>query len=193
MKDFKLKFAKTAIIVLSNIALVNSVTAQNNDEDDILLDVVPAITAATKNDALPPQWGALNGLCCPNSAATFSLTIDGVTRSSVLASCDENVDASFEGFVETSSGLKTVSGTLTSSTCPDFSFDFQDPFVDETNYLYTTALDAGNPVVELFFAPRTAKVKATPQSLKKANKASKSFSTKQKLSNEGKQSYQLRR
>jgi hypothetical protein len=61
------------------------------------------------------RWGVASEVCCPSSALTYSITIDGVTKKYDVASCTS--DNTFEGFATTKAGPKSYSGKTTSSTC----------------------------------------------------------------------------
>lgn len=93
------------------------------------------------------RWGAFNGLCCPTSSITFSVTIDGVTKRSVAPSCGS--ESTWEGWASTSPGAKAVTGTTTAASCPDLSFSFtSQELVSSHCYIFSSDLDSGgNPSV----------------------------------------------
>jgi hypothetical protein len=69
-----------------------------------------------------PGWGAENRVCCPSSAATFSLSTEGDTASSTIATCSSQ--PTWEGWVDSSAGAKTFNYVLKSATCGTISGNF---------------------------------------------------------------------
>lgn len=133
--------------------------------DNLLLDIVPMLAQlARRNQVLPPQWGVLNGLCCTTSSTTFTLTIDGVTRQSVLSSC--SADPTLQPLVESVSGVKSASGGLTSAGCGSVAFDFDTEFIDSTNHIFAVDLVQGEVSVVELNQDRSAKSKLNDRSLK---------------------------
>ncbi len=142
-----------SIILVSAIVILSKASPLFAQEDDDLLLTMPAILAATKEpepDPFPPEWGVFNEVCCPTSRATFSVTLNGVTKRSTSPSCNAGGEASFEGFSTSTPGLKNFSSTLRASTCPDLGSNFQIDFAEDTRYLIQIELQNGAPTIVLF-------------------------------------------
>lgn len=83
---------------------------------------LPAIMSgkASSTKPVPPvaYWGAGNEVCCSTSAATFSLTSGGVTKSSTLSTCA--AEPSWGGWANTTPGTKIFTWRFTSANCGSY-------------------------------------------------------------------------
>lgn len=139
----------TQIITLAFLsALSITAFAQTEDDDDLLLFLPPIIAGSTNTATFPPEWGLFLDFCCPTSAATFVLTVDGVTKRSVAPSCTR--ESTFEGFSVSTPGNKNFSGQVSANTCPTFSTNFSLNFENNLRYLIQAELENGAPVLALF-------------------------------------------
>jgi hypothetical protein len=82
---------------------------------------LPAIMSGKSTSKTVPSvayWGAGNDVCCSTSSATFSLTSEGVTKSSTLLTC--TAEASWGGWVSTTPGAKVFAWRFISSNCGSY-------------------------------------------------------------------------
>ncbi len=139
------------------------------EDDGFLLMVVPAIIASL-SEPIPPQWGVGSNLCCTVGSMTFSATIGGSTRSSTLASC--NSAGTFSGYVNISSGTKSISSRYSGPSCGTASFGtITTPFDNNYYYLVRAEFD-GSPLVRIYrgaLNKQSSKAKALDQSAQAAD------------------------
>ena len=143
-----IKKLKTLVViaVLSLVSLKSF--AQTDEDDDLLLSIPPIIAGANPIALFAPEWGVFADLCCPTSSATFSVTLNGVTKRSVSPSCA--VESTFEGFSVSTAGNKNFSSTLSASNCPNFTSNFSIEFDEGLRYLIQAELQNGEPALALF-------------------------------------------
>jgi hypothetical protein len=61
------------------------------------------------------RWSALTNVCCVRGPLTYQVTIDGITKSSMINSCGST--PSFEGFASTNPGCSIWVATVVSPAC----------------------------------------------------------------------------
>jgi hypothetical protein len=91
-------------------------------------------------------WGVANLLPCPDSASTFSATIDQVSKRSVLSNPDG--ESSWEGWSAVSPGQKAITAAQFASGCGSFQVGFSGELLAGRCYLFVSELsDTGEPAV----------------------------------------------
>ncbi len=92
-----------------------------------------------------PQWTAKSGICCTVSNMTFTVTLDGITKSSTAtpSSAEDCASSSIsvEPFTETTSGYKSFSASVSGGCINDGSGTFSYTFMKGNAYTFTTYLD----------------------------------------------------
>ena len=94
----------------------------------------PAFMAAITGNA-SSAWGADNNVCCRSGWASFNLTAGGVTKNSVLSSCNTNI-ASWQGWQSSGRGNKEFTWTLTSDGCGSLSGSFNHNLEKDKHYQF---------------------------------------------------------
>jgi len=122
----------------------------NYQNDGWLLMTMTSVLSAAKNQKpkSPPEWGVYNTICCPESAATLTLTIGGKRMRSTLPSCS-STEPTFEGFSVTEAGKQSVSGQLSAPMCGVINFNANATFAESTRYLFVGAVSNNQPVIQI--------------------------------------------
>lgn len=122
------------VFVQGNISYIKRITGCNDGPDETT------------------RWGAYNSLCCKMSngqisTITYEVTVDGVTKRSISSSCDAN-SSTFEGFVITTPGTKSITTHTTSSGCGNSSASGTVSMAVGNCYLFLLTLDNGSRVTK---------------------------------------------
>lgn len=107
------------------------------------------------------RWGVWNQICCPSNTSTLEVTIDGVTRRSSSPPSCEPQEATFEGYVSTTPGTKTMTGRLLGGVCGDFDFSGPVTFQKNKCFLVISNLVDGDPAVGATLVPGCGEPNAT--------------------------------
>ena len=112
------KFFLSLFVLFSSL---NSASAIPSPPPSSMLIFIPPIIAAANKADISTYWGASAYLSCPSSALTFTVSAEGVSKSSVCqpGQCVNNVYGTFDGWVGTIPGQKTFTYSMTSACGSD--------------------------------------------------------------------------
>ena len=94
------------------------------------------------------RWTAYTSTCCSSSSTIYSVTVDGVTKTSVSTRCDDSTPTTQESFAITSAGLKNFTAS-TSSACSETSVSGTVEFSANSCYRFNRVIENGGPVTHL--------------------------------------------
>ena len=109
---------------------------------------LPAITTHAEPKS---SWGVLTKVSCLTTPLTFSVTLDGVTKSSVMRPYPLDIEGTYSEWVITIPGEKKISWQ---ATCPSYPTgwrgNFNHTFKDRMKYLLILDQGAGGqPVIKM--------------------------------------------
>lgn len=187
---------ETVLLTLSNSTGGPSITNNSStlrifdplEDDGFLLNVVPTIVGAIKNNPqepagpILPRWSVANELCCDTSSARFTVTQGSDSGSSTSQSC--SVAAPQSRQIISSAGNKSFRWALSSAGCGDLGAAFNFTFQNATEYVFVSQFDNG-VVVNVFSRPIAGLVSGQKKSVESDLKLLKRI----KLSGEADQKY----
>ena len=104
-----------------------------------------------------PQWTAKSGLCCTVSNMTFTVTLDGTTKSSVATpsstpNCSSS-SISVEPYTETSDGYKSFTASVAGGCINNGSGTFTYTFIKGNAYTFVSYLDGPDVKIRVTSIP----------------------------------------
>lgn len=94
------------------------------------------------------RWTAFTSTCCPTSSTVYSVTVEGVTKTSVSTRCDDPTPTTQEPFAIISPGLKNFT-TFASSACAETNVSGTVEFSANSCYRFNRVIENGGPVTYL--------------------------------------------